>query len=168
MVIGRFEASSKVNFCVSQCQNILAVVYYRCSASKSGVTKTAVDIQSNAITFADLFWTDSKIMALIPRLQCKTFNIIMKLQGHKRVVISVDLRHLDQQENQQITLELRAEKERQKKVEEQVKQDATGARGHAAVMEQRLTSQQAERKDRPRSFLEKDLVASAAHRKFKN
>ncbi|OBT98318.1 hypothetical protein VE01_03170 [Pseudogymnoascus verrucosus] len=47
------------------------------------------------MTFANFFTEGSRVIRLLAQLRCRVINIVVKLEGMTRVVVSLDVRHLD-------------------------------------------------------------------------
>lgn len=49
----------------------------------------------DAMRFANFFTEGSGVIRLLARLRCRVINIVVKLEGKVKVVVSLDVRHLD-------------------------------------------------------------------------
>jgi hypothetical protein len=74
---------------------VLDSLTLKISPQKVGMTDTLLGREASPTTFADFFWAGSKVMKALLRLQCKVFNLVLKLPGREeRVLISADVRFL--------------------------------------------------------------------------
>jgi len=75
---------------------VLDSLTLKISPQKVGMTDMLLGREANPTTFADFFWAKSNVMKALVRLQCKVFNLVLKLPGREeRVLISVDVRFLE-------------------------------------------------------------------------
>jgi hypothetical protein len=61
--------------------------------SRVGITTTALGRESNPVTFADFLWYDGAIMAAVRHLAPKRLNVVIKKNGNKRFLLSVDMNY---------------------------------------------------------------------------
>lgn len=62
---------------------------------KIGLTTTLVGGESNYITFVNFFFKESLVMRELMRLRCKVFNLVVRIPEKKRIVLSLNVRHLE-------------------------------------------------------------------------
>jgi hypothetical protein len=90
--LGWYDKASSCVEKLVQANTVLSSITLAVTPQRVGMSETALGMEATPITFSDFLWVEGRFVAAVQKLKaCRVLNVVVRLRGGKRCVVSVNL-----------------------------------------------------------------------------